>query len=762
MVRQTVNRLAREFHPSRLLPSLSLGLVVGALDIAFEVSFAALIFSGDLSGYMARGIGMTLFAAMVVSLVMAVTSSLPGVVALPQDSPAALLAVAAAAILASMPATATAESTFFTIVATIALASLVSGLFFLLLGQLRQGNLVRYIPYPVIGGFLAGTGWLLFNGGFGVAADLSLSLGSLATLFQPDMLLRWLPSLLFAILLLLILRRRSHFLILPALIAAAIGLFYAVLGLSGLSVDEACARGWLLGPFPEGALWQPLTPAALQQVEWPLVLGQMGGVGTLLVIGVVSLLLNASGLELVARRGVDLNRELKSAGLANCLAGLGGGGPTGYHALSLSALSYRGGIPSRWVGVTVAMVLGSMLFLGPAILVYFPKPVLGGLVIFLGLDFMVEWLYDGWSKLSKADYAIVVLIMVAMITIGVLEGVGLGIVLAVILFAVEYSRVRVVRHELSGATFQSNVDRPRLYQQLLRQKGEWLYILELQGFLFFGTANRLLDRVRQRLQKPGAPKLRWVVLDFRRVSGLDASAELSFVKMKQLARAHDLVLVFTDLAPRVRQQLEKEVLGDEDRATWRVFADLDRGVEWCEAQMIQVFESVGLAPKRRNVMRQLEEFLSRSARCSGWQDLIAQDAPPAEEASVHSALTYMERMEVEAGEVLVRQGERFQGLYFVESGQVTIQVEAEDGRTVRLRTKGADTIAGETGLYLGTPAEASVVAEERSTIYALSTEALQCMEAEDPEMAAAFHRFIAQDLSARLQDTTRTLRALME
>ena len=464
----------------------------------------------------------------------------------------------ATSIAARLAVSATMENVFATFVITVMLTSVLTGFLFLLLGQFKLGGLVRYIPYPVFGGFLAGTGWLLVQGGMGLVADTTLTISQLPALFKPDTLLMWGPSVLFAILLTLILRRHSHFLIVPAALLLASGLFYLVLWLAGLSITEAATQGWLLGTFPAGRLWQPLSLTALQQVEWRAVVGQAGNIGTIMLISVISLLLNASGLEVTAQKDIDLNRELKAAGIANCIAGLGGSA-AGYHALSLSSLGLRLGANSRLIGLTVAVVNGVMLFFGAKILAYFPKPVLGGLIIFMGLGFLIEWLYDGWTKLAKADYVIVWLILVVMTVVGVLEGVGLGLVLAVILFVINYSRIDVVKNTFSRTTYHSHVIRPRLYQQLLSQKGEWVYILKLQGFIFFGTANKLLEQIRQRLHAPGKPAPHFIVLDFRHVLGLDASAELTLVKLKQLAQAQNIGLVFTHLSSKMQQRLEKGV-----------------------------------------------------------------------------------------------------------------------------------------------------------------------------------------------------------
>ncbi len=754
-------KIAWTEHAGRIFPTLTAGFIIAVLDIFVEISFAALIFSGALSVYVARGIGFMLFGAMILSLVTIIFTSFPAMVTLPQDAPAALLGLTAAAITARLATTATEESIFTTVVAAIMLSSILTGLCFLVLGQFKLGGLVRYIPYPVFGGFLAGTGWLLVQGGMGLLVGDTSFLG----LFSPAKLLAWLPAMLFAVLLTLVLRRHSHFLIVPGALLGATGLFYGLLWLNHLTIAEATAQGWLLGPFPAGGLWQPLSLAAAGHIAWPAILQEAGNIGIIILISVISLLLNASGIEVTTQADVDLNRELKGAGIANCLAGLVGSAP-GYPTLSLSLLGSRLGVNSRAIGVTVAVIDGLILIFGASVLSYLPRPLLGGLIIFLGLGFLVEWLYDGWKKLTKTDYAIVCLIMAVMSGVGVLEGVGLGLLAAVGLFVINYSRTPVIRHALSRVTYHSTVVRPRLHQQLLSQKGDWVYILKLQGFIFFGTANKLLEHIRARLQAANRLKPRFIVLDMRYALGLDASAEIILMKLKQLTQAQDIVLVFTHLSPRIRQRLERQIFAEAEGKNWRTFGDLDRGVEWCEEQMIQTFESVGLVARPKTVIQQLEAFLPKSGKFIGLFDYLEQEdaaAPPAPPTpSVAHMLTYMERQDVPAGHSLIRRGEKTPGLYFIESGRVTVQVEQANGQTVRVRTMEAGTIVGETGLYLGAKAAADVVADAPCTLYFLSARNLQRMENEAPALAAAFHKFVAQHLSERLTETTEVVQALID
>ncbi len=764
MLRDMPASIISTFRPRTLLPALTAGLIAGVLSIVVAISFGAMIFSGSLSSFAARGIGYVLFGAVTISLINAVGSTFPSIVALPQDGPAAILAVIAGLIAAQLGSATTPDRAFATLVAVIVLTSILTGVTSFLLGRFQLGNLIRYIPYPVVGGFLAGTGYFLVQGGFGVMADANFTLSRLAELVQPGLLIRWLPGVIFGAALLLILRRHSHFLIIPSMLAGAVVLFYVVLLLTNTSVDQASKLNLLLGPFPESGLWQSPDPAMLGQVDWPILAGQVGNIASIVLISIFSLLLNLSGLEVVAKRDINLNRELQTSGLANMVAGLGGGTP-GYAALSVSALGSRLGAQSRVVGAVVGLVCCLTLFVGASALTFFPRFVLGGLLFFLGLSFLVEWLFDGWFRFRKPDYLIIVAILVVMASVGVLAGVAVGMVFAVIFFVVDYSRVEVVKHEFSGDYYRSNVERSRLEEQILAEKGGWLHVLELQGFIFFGTANRLLDRVHRRLTDPGKAALRYVVLDFRRVSGLDVSAVISFVKMKQLAQSRQLVFVFTHLSPAMQSRLEKDVFTAADHASWCVFPDLDRGVEWCEAQTLKTFEEVGLSFKRRAGSPRLDDLLPNVGG-QGFLESMMQDVLPGyAETSGASLLsqvaTYFERQEVGKDHVLVRQGEKTGGLYFVESGQVTVLRKTPDD-TLRLRLLNAGTVIGEVGFYTGTAASATVITTQPSVVLYASAEKLRAMEESDPDAATVLHKFLARLLSERLARSTNLLDAAVQ
>jgi SulP family sulfate permease len=118
-------------------------------------------------------------------------------------------------------------------------------------------------------------------------------------------------------------------------------------------------------------------------------------------------------------------------------------------------------------------------------------------------------------------------------------------------------------------------------QRILREQGEQVHILELQGYLFFGTATNLLKQTQARLDDAARALVRFLVLDFRRVTGIDSSAVFSFTKLLHLAEARDMTLIVTEASPRVKKALLGAASGGADAKTYHFFPDLDRGVEWC-------------------------------------------------------------------------------------------------------------------------------------------------------------------------------------
>jgi sulfate permease, SulP family len=706
------------------------GLIVGAVEALLAISLAGLVFAGALGGHAATLIAASLLGAAVIMVTISLRSSYGGVIGSVQDVTAVVLAVAVTGIAAdlgsdhpALPATA---------LAAVAATTLTIGVVSWGLGLLRLGRVVRYLPYPVVGGFLAGTGWLLLLGGLGLAVG-DHDLTRLATWTDPAALARLAPAVVVALVLWLgITRTRVGAPFIP-LVALATAGAYLLVGLLGPGFARLADDGWLLGPFDTDARWLPPTES-LAGADLAVIVGQLPTIAAAVVLAVIALLLNASGIELAQDLDLDPDRELRAGGLANVLAAMTGSIP-GFHALSLTNLADRTGGSGRLVGFVAAGVVLATGVFGAGVIGLLPRALVGGLIAFLGLAFLWEWAVDSRRRLPRFEYGVLLVILVVIAAVGFLEGVGAGLLLAVALFVVNYSRTSVVRRNLRGDVHPSRVDRPAWQEHHLGSARARIWILELQGFVFFGSGTQLLELVRDGLERD--PPTSHLVLDLRHVTGMDASAVQSLQRLLALLDRRGVRGILTAVPDAVAPVLTISGLLPGD--AFAIEVDVDRAVERCEADLLAELEPSDGDPS-------VDGFT-----------VLASELGPAHLAD--RLRTLLVRRQLPPGSTLIQQGAIDGDLWLLEVGTLSVVLTDGDGRHQRLRRILPGTLVGELGFYLEVPRTASVVADGDVVVAQLPADALARLEHADPELAGALHRALARHLASRLETTLRTIQA---
>jgi len=718
---------------NRVPASIIAGVVIGAVEALPAVSLAALVFGGYLVYFLADGIGVYLGAAALTLAILAWRAGTRGVVGSMQESVAAVLGVVAATT--AVNAFGSIDRAFLTVIAATMVVTVLCGVVFLVLGVLRLANLVRFVPYPVVGGFLAGTGWLLLKGGIYVASGVLPYLNTIRDLTQSSVLQLWLPAVAFGTVMLLAVRVVKRPLVIPAVLAIGLMVFAIGMLVTGSSIESARVGNWLLGPFESARLWQPWTFRALTGADWSAVLGQWAGIATAVFVAVIAILFNISGTELVLHRDLDTNQELRDAGFLNVVSGALGGIP-GYHALSLTALGERMSVDARAAGLIAALVPLAAVVFGASVIELIPRMIVGGVLVFLGLAFIVEWVWDKRRSLPPVEYGVVLVILAAIIARGFLPGVVIGLVLAFVLFAVSYGRIELVREVAFGETYHSNVDRPPDQRAALRTMSDRVQILRVHGFVFFGSANNLLERIRKRVE---AAPLRFLLLDLRRATGVDSSAVESFRKAAQLAEASGFELVFTGVSDRVKGQLRRGgVVASDGVVSFE--PDLDRGLQVCE-----------------------DVLLAGATEGATADSLVSADGSSQALADMPLGLRpYLERVELPEGTVVIRQDDPPDDVYVLESGRLRVELATPEGTRMRLRTVRPGVMVGEVAMYTGVPRTADVVAETPCVVLRLTRASIEQLEADEPELAAALHRWLARTLAERLGDMSKGLDALLD
>jgi SulP family sulfate permease len=467
-----------------MLPALTTVPITTLLTVITCVSYSAIIFSGPMSAHYAVGVGLAFVSAIVLTLVVSLSSSYPGSLAYAQAEPAVIIAVIVQGMATSLIDAAAPEQVLPTALMAISLSSLLCGLCFALLGWLRYGDVVRFVPLPVVGGFLAGVGYLLVKASLTATLGPALAAELPRSLMRADAVAHWLPGVGCGLSLWLLQAHRSSYLNLPVVVGALVTLFWLTAALSGATPRDLADSGWLYADLPADGLWSAGQHVArLDLVAWWLLPGRALEFLTLVIVTTIAMLLTANSIELSVGRDIDLNRELRWLGFGNLVMGLLGTLP-GYHSTSGSILTHRLGTPWRAVGALTATACLAVFLMGPGPLAVMPKMVAGTILFYVGFGLLVDWLCRSWSRMHPADYLVLFLVFGCVAFVGLIEGLGIGIAAGLAIFVLRYSCIDAVRNVGSGATLRSNLERTAAAKEALKRLGEGTYILTLQGYVF--------------------------------------------------------------------------------------------------------------------------------------------------------------------------------------------------------------------------------------------------------------------------------------
>ena len=488
------------------------------------------------------------------------------------------------------------------------------------------------------------------------------SLENVSLFLETEMIFRWALGVALATSVWLVLRRYSHFLILPTAIAICVAVFYFTAFFSGFTLESLYQGNWLIGPLPNETLFVLPQLENFTNADWNLILSLFPQFCVLVIVTIIALLLCASSLEFVVKQDIDLNLELKAAGLGSTLCALFGT-TTGYSAFGGSVISHKMGARSRWVGVLTAMVCVAVIFYGPMTLALIPKAVTGGIVLFIGFDLFYDWTIGSWAKFTTSEKLIIAAVTLVVVLVGFLEGVALGIFSGLFLFVVDYSQTNIIRFAVDASTFRSNVDRAPELSRDLSSHGPSISILKLQGYIFFGTANTLYMRVKERAFDDKLDFLKALIVDFHSVTGSDSSAIQTFSKMALLAEQENFCLILSGMSSHQRQLFEGCGVSEKHFSCVSFFSDLDYAMEWAEDILLKDAKKVS-----SDTPISLETELKRVFPNS---------------MAVPKLLRYLQKVEFNRDDVMITQNESSRELFFIESGEVSVNLKVDSSNSIK-------------------------------------------------------------------------------
>jgi sulfate permease, SulP family len=720
----------QKFHTA--LTDVFAGSIASILSVAYCLSYAALIFAGPLEHHLAYGVAVTFLSAAVAGAIVAVFSSLPFAIAGPDSSVTVVLAAMVATVVQRLVG----HSNIDPLLPTLVVLSLTTALTGLLLGTLgfaRAGRAIRFVPFPVIGGFLGATGWLMVTGALRIVSDQTATIANIGAFINGAIAIKLVAAAIVALALHFVLQRSKSPFVIPAILFLAVAGTYLVLSLSGTPITEAQLQGWMFRPQPVADLTSPWDSDTLKAFSWTALPALTGDLLAVMFVTVINLLLNTTGIEIATHTEANIDRDLKVLGVAN-IASAAFGGYASCTSLSRSVLARTAGGTGRLSGLTVAAVSAVLLFVGPAFVGYVPKFILGGLLLFLGASLSYQWLIQSARQLMRVDYLSLLAIALLIINLGFIAGVLTGVVIGCATFALSVGRVNAIKFSFDGTEYRSSLDRGAQERAVLARHGSEIQGMALQSYLFFGSTNRLYQHAKALLARQH--DCRFLIFDFQRVTGIDSSATQSFAQIKQAATEAGTKIVLVNLAPEMDRAFRNAGFVSSDVM---VASDLDRALESCE----QIIIEAHLAEVSES--RSLQAWLSEALGDSELADRLAERC---------------RRLEVQAGDIVAKEGEVADSMHFILEGRVGIIVSMPDGRMARVRSLGRHTTVGEMGLITRSSRSATIQAETPSTLYVLDVNAFDRIKREEPALSQALLSYVIRIMTERLSFATRLIGVL--
>jgi SulP family sulfate permease len=710
---------------------LAAGLVTSLVSLAYCFSFGALIFAGPLQQFLGQGVAAALICSAVTGLVISLKSGFPMSISGPEGNSAALLAAMMASLaptLAAQPG----EGALYLALTALALAGLATGVALYLLGRNRLGRLARFIPYPVVAGFQAASGWIMAVGAIRMSTGVPVRLSTLAAFTDSEAAAMLAVTVTWAWLLWFITVRIKHFLALPVALAGAAlaaDLTFRLLESSGHPVHAA---DWMFTVIKGMNVALPVLAHGFWHVQWAALLPISGEIGAVILMAALTIVFTATSIEQAWRVDVDLDDELKIQGVANIISGLAGG-LVGHISLNRTILAREAGGTGRATGVVVGLVGLAVLAAGLGLVGFVPRFVLAGLLLGLGVRLMWRWSVNSRGRLTTLEWLLVPAILVITAWLGVLIGFLTGVLGGCVIFVLSVSRVDIVKHGFTVDERPSSLMRSPAEMELIAGHGSEVHIFQLASFIFFGSAYRLQERMRILLsQKPP----RMAIFDFMAVSGIDSSAGSSLLRIEEMLRNHGVTHVVVGVAPDVRH-----VMRDAGALADGVVehASLDVALEFGENALLEAYGS------KTEGSRPLPDWLADALGSEARAGALIEVLEPAHYADEGH---------------LCRAGDPTDSLLFIERGRVSVEVERPGHAPIRQRVFGANTVLGETGFFLDIPRTADLRIDGSATVWTLSRAAYERLHRDNPDLTAALLTYTVRIQAERLAFSSRQVAAL--
>lgn len=700
--------------------------------------------------YVGHGVRAGIMGAAALGLVAPLLGGAPRLISAPCAPAAAVLAALGAELLAG----ARGGGVAFTpekVLVMLTLVGLLAGLLQLAFGALGVGRLIKFIPYPVVSGYLSGVGVLIFLSQvpkfFGLAAGDSVWRGLISPAqWQPVAPVVGLVTIA-GIYLAPWLTRKVP----AAIIGVAAGVAaYCVFAWFQPELRLLAGNPLIIGSVGEGAAGIGPAVAAHWSALAGIRMADLWVVGmpalTLAVLLSVDTLKTCVVLDALTRTRHRSNRELIGQGAGNVASALVGG-MAGAGTMGATLVNSESGGRTRLSGAAEGVFVVVTFLVLARWIAWVPVAALAGLLMVVAVR-MVAWRDFSLLRQSSTglDFAVIAAVVVVAVTFNLIAAAGAGLGLAILLFIREQIRGSVIRRRITGDKIFSRQHRLPEEQAILERRGWETTLCELQGSLFFGTTDQLFTELEEDLKHA-----RYLVLDLRRVRSVDFSAAHLLEQFETIMAERGGFLIFSRLPHQLSQGLDLQryfenvgVMKEKEHV--RKFDSLDDALQWIEDRVLA--EEMPARGQEEGPLA-LEEF-------ELFQTLTTEGPAPAAWRNCAAERS------VAAGGSVFRAGDRGDELYLIRQGIVRIVLPLADGSHHNLAAFGRGNFFGEVAFLDAGFRSADAVALNAVELYVISRARFDEVARASPPAGIELVVQLARVLAIRLRRADAEITSLYE
>jgi sulfate permease, SulP family len=732
-----------EFRQSSLRDDLFGGLISVSLAIPLSMGYGMFAFTALGDSYFAHGALAGLYAAITAGVVCVALGDRTTTIYAPRVTTTFLLGALLYDLVHSDAVVLRGGNVHLIVLAFFSIIFL-GGVFQALFGLARLGSLIRFAPHPVMAGLQNAAAALLFLVQLGDVCGFDHNIPFKAVFGH---LAEVKPLSLAVALITFVVMWKARVIttkIPPLLVGLGIGtVLYFVLVLMGFGAQLGPVIGLPVAvesPTPYRAIGDKIHLGDFAELL-PFI---VSGAFALALVAAIDALLCAKLVTPAGAKKADGNRLLIRLGIGNVLSACVGGITSGINIGPSLANRAFGAKTSLSVLINVAglLLMSSVLF---PVASYIPRVVLSATIMVIAVQHIDPWSIDLVRRIGTSasrhrglmllDLLVVAVVAALSVIINIVTAVFLGIVIAIALFVVRMSRSNI-RRRYNCDKVHSRKARTPEETTLLEKRGGDILGLELQGVLFFGSAEMLSDDI----ERASAAGLRTIILDLRRVTEIDATGAriLADIQASLARKNQHLTLALAKNSETAARLSEAGII--EAMGAGCLFEDIDRAMEWAEDELIR----------------------------ADAKDTKSDEIPLAH-VDLLSTLTSAELEAVEhhtrretfpRGKIIFREGDPGSELFIVTKGRASAYLNLINGGDIRLATFAPGTIFGELAILDTGPRSASVVADDEVICYVLSEQQFAALAKDAPAVAIKLLSGLGRELSRRLRRANQTIHQL--